>query len=74
MAAKKSGNRRVRYSKGVVGTGTTFSLAGYRYASENYNSLSEVINPDDDFMITTASAIIVSKLRSTSKLAIRSVP
>ncbi|EIO1244592.1 fimbria/pilus outer membrane usher protein [Salmonella enterica subsp. enterica serovar Mbandaka] len=40
---------RVRYSKGVVSTGTTFSLAGYRYASENYNSLSEVINPDDDF-------------------------
>ncbi|PBO37130.1 fimbrial assembly protein, partial [Salmonella enterica] len=39
----------VRYSKGVVSTGTTFSLAGYRYASENYNSLSEVINPDDDF-------------------------
>ncbi len=49
MAAKKSGNPRVRYSKGVVSTGTTFSLAGYRYASENYNSLSEVINPDDDF-------------------------
>lgn len=39
----------VRYSKDVVSTGTTFSLAGYRYASENYNSLSEVINPDDDF-------------------------
>lgn len=39
---------RVRYSKGVVSTGTTLSLAGYRYASEHYNSLEEAISPDDD--------------------------
>lgn len=40
---------RMRYSKGVISTGTTLSLAGYRYASEHYNSLEETINPDDDF-------------------------
>lgn len=38
---------RIRYSKGIISTGTTLSLAGYRYASEHYNSLEEVINPDD---------------------------
>lgn len=40
---------RVRYSKGVVSTGTTLSLAGYRYASEHYNSLEEVLDPDESF-------------------------
>lgn len=39
---------RIRYSKGVVSTGTTLSIAGYRYASENYNTLEDALNPDDD--------------------------
>ncbi|POP41999.1 fimbrial assembly protein [Superficieibacter electus] len=47
--AENGSSWRVRYSKGIVSTGTTLSLAGYRYASEHYNSLEEVINPDDDF-------------------------
>lgn len=40
---------RVRYSKGVVSTGTTLSLTGYRYASEHYNSLEETLDPNDSF-------------------------
>lgn len=47
---KESGQSwRMRYSKGVVSTGTTLSLAGYRYASEHYNSLEDTLNPNDDF-------------------------
>lgn len=40
---------RVRYSKGVISTGTNVSIAGYRYASQHYNSLEDALSPDDDF-------------------------
>lgn len=40
---------RVRYSKGVISTGTNLSLAGYRYASKNFNTLEDALNPDEDF-------------------------
>ncbi len=40
---------RIRYSKGMLSTGTNISIAGYRYASEHYNSLEDVLNTDDDY-------------------------
>ncbi|MEO3989995.1 fimbria/pilus outer membrane usher protein [Pseudocitrobacter cyperus] len=48
--SKESGQSwRVRYSKGVLSTGTNISIAGYRYASEGYNSLQDVMDADDRF-------------------------
>ncbi|WP_159282857.1 fimbria/pilus outer membrane usher protein [Rahnella variigena] len=35
---------RARYSKQVIATDTTFTLAGYQYASSGYNSLSDVLD------------------------------
>jgi len=43
---------RVRYSKDFVTTGTHFSLAGYRYNSDGYATMSDVMNSytkDDDW-------------------------
>lgn len=37
---------RMRYSKGVLSTGTNISIAGYRYASEGYNTLQDVMEAD----------------------------
>lgn len=35
---------RVRYSKNIVQTGTNFSIAGYRYSTDGYYSLQEVLD------------------------------
>ena len=39
---------RIRYSKGLLSTGTNVSIAGYRYASEHFNSLEDRLNADND--------------------------
>lgn len=39
---------RVRYSKGMLSTGTNISIAGYRYASEHFNSLEDVLNAGNE--------------------------
>lgn len=35
---------RARYSKNIISTGTNFSIAGYRYATDGYWSMSEVMD------------------------------
>jgi outer membrane usher protein len=35
---------RIRYSKNIVQTGTNFSIAGYRYSTDGYYSLQEVLD------------------------------
>lgn len=35
---------RTRYSKNIVETGTNFSLAGYRYSTDGYYSMSEILD------------------------------
>lgn len=35
---------RIRYSKNIVRTGTNFSIAGYRYSTDGYYSLQEVLD------------------------------
>lgn len=41
---KESGRSfSVRYSKNIVGTGTNFAIAGYRYATNGYWDMSEVL-------------------------------
>lgn len=44
---------RVRYSKNIVETGTNFSIAGYRYSTSGYYTLSEVLDTwrDDEWRI-----------------------
>jgi outer membrane usher protein len=42
------GAYRVRYSKNIQNTGTNFSIAGYRYATDGYWSLQEVLDTYDD--------------------------
>ncbi|EMX9091650.1 fimbrial biogenesis outer membrane usher protein [Klebsiella oxytoca] len=43
--SKESGQSwRVRYSKNIIETGTNFSIAGYRYSTSGYYSLSEVLD------------------------------
>lgn len=45
---------RVRYSKNIAETGTNFSIAGYRYSTSGYYTLSEVLdtwrNDDNAYM------------------------
>ncbi|MCJ3377171.1 fimbrial biogenesis outer membrane usher protein [Klebsiella pneumoniae] len=42
---KTNGNSyRVRYSKNFVSTGTNFTIAGYRYSTNGYNTLQEVMS------------------------------
>lgn len=42
---KSSGQSwRIRYSKNFIGTGTNFAIAGYRYSTSGYYSMSEVLN------------------------------
>lgn len=45
---KKSGGQswRIRYSKNIIQTGTNFSIAGYRYSTEGYYSLQDVLDTD----------------------------
>lgn len=43
--SKESGQSwRIRYSKNIIETGTNFSIAGYRYSTSGYYSLSEVLD------------------------------
>jgi len=35
---------RIRYSKNVIQTGTNFAIAGYRYSTAGFNTLSDVLN------------------------------
>lgn len=37
---------RVRYSKSMVDTGTTLSLAAYRYSTQGYYSLQDAASED----------------------------
>ncbi len=42
---KTSGqSRRVRYGKNIVETGTNVTIAGYRYSTRGFNTLSEVLD------------------------------
>ena len=41
---EKGHNWRVRYSKQVISTSTTFTLASYQYASTGYSTLSDVLD------------------------------
>ncbi len=36
--------RRVRYGKNIVETGTNVTIAGYRYSTRGFNTLSEVLD------------------------------
>lgn len=46
---EETGNSyRVRYSKNIQNTGTNFSIAGYRYATDGYWSLQEVLDTYDN--------------------------
>ncbi|VUT09886.1 fimbria/pilus outer membrane usher protein [Klebsiella spallanzanii] len=40
---------RIRYSKGMMSTGTNISIAGYRYASEHFNTLEDRLNADNKY-------------------------
>ena len=43
--AKENGQSwRIRYSKNIVQTGTNFAIAGYRYSTDGYFSLQEVLD------------------------------
>ncbi len=43
--AKDNGQSwRIRYSKNIVQTGTNFAIAGYRYSTDGYYSLQEVLD------------------------------
>ncbi|AYW53162.1 fimbria/pilus outer membrane usher protein [Raoultella ornithinolytica] len=35
---------RLRYGKNIIETGTNFTIAGYRYSTKGFNTLSEVLN------------------------------
>ena len=39
---------RIRYSKDIQTTGTNFTVAGYRYSTQGYYSLQDVLNSYDD--------------------------
>lgn len=39
---------RVRYGKNIIETGTNFTIAGYRYSTRGFNTLSEVLNTYSD--------------------------
>lgn len=42
---KSSGQSwRIRYSKNIVGTGTNFAIAGYRYSTSGYYGMQEVLD------------------------------
>ncbi|PWS15704.1 fimbrial assembly protein, partial [Klebsiella pneumoniae] len=41
---KTSGqSRRIRYCKNILDTGTNITIAGYRYSTKGFNTLSEVL-------------------------------
>ncbi|WP_411754923.1 fimbria/pilus outer membrane usher protein [Serratia sp. (in: enterobacteria)] len=57
---------RVRYSKNIVQTGTNFSIAGYRYSTDGYYSLQEVMDTYRD----GSSYPVTDRKRNRSELTI----
>ncbi len=57
---------RVRYSKNFVQTGTNFAIAGYRYSTDGYYSLQEVLDTHRD----QASQPLVERRRNRSELTL----
>lgn len=55
---------RIRYSKNFVQTGTNFAIAGYRYSTDGYYSLQEVLDTYRD----QASQPLVERRRNRSEL------
>ncbi|MFN3071300.1 fimbria/pilus outer membrane usher protein [Serratia sp. J2] len=55
---------RIRYSKNFVQTGTNFAIAGYRYSTDGYYSLQEVLDTHRD----QASQPLVERRRNRSEL------
>ncbi|HBE9180055.1 TPA: fimbrial biogenesis outer membrane usher protein [Serratia fonticola] len=43
---------RIRYSKNIVQTGTNFAIAGYRYSTDGYYSLQEVLDTYRDHQLS----------------------
>ena len=57
---------RVRYSKNFVQTGTNFAIAGYRYSTDGYYSLQEVMDTWRD----SNSPLLIERRRNRSELTI----
>lgn len=59
---------RVRYSKNIVQTGTNFAIAGYRYSTDGYYSLQEVMDTyrDDSY----GNQTLFDRRRNRSELTI----
>ncbi|MFZ1873726.1 MAG: fimbria/pilus outer membrane usher protein [Chania sp.] len=55
---------RIRYSKNFVQTGTNFAIAGYRYSTDGYYSLQEVLDTHRD----QVSQPLVERRRNRSEL------
>jgi outer membrane usher protein len=63
--AKQEGQSwRLRYSKNIVQTGTNFAIAGYRYSTDGYYSLQEVLDTYRD----QNSQALVERRRNRSEL------
>jgi outer membrane usher protein len=63
--AKQDGQSwRLRYSKNIVQTGTNFAIAGYRYSTDGYFSLQEVLDTHRD----QNSQPLVERRRNRSEL------
>lgn len=56
---------RLRYSKNIVQTGTNFAIAGYRYSTDGYYSLQEVLDTHRD----QNSQTLVERRRNRSELS-----
>ncbi len=67
---KTSGqSRRIRYGKNILDTGTNITIAGYRYSTEGFNTLSEVLDSyANDSSYTTRS------LRNRTNLTLNQSP
>ncbi|GDX05847.1 fimbria/pilus outer membrane usher protein [Buttiauxella sp. A111] len=57
---------RVRYSKNIVQTGTNFAIAGYRYSTDGYYSLQEVMDTWRSDSLNT----LVDRRRNRSEMTI----
>lgn len=57
---------RVRYSKNIVSTGTNFAIAGYRYATDGYWDMSEVL----ESYRSNLSAPLVERRRNRAEMSL----
>lgn len=57
---------RVRYSKNIVSTGTNFAIAGYRYATDGYWDMSEVL----DTYRSNLSVPLVERRRNRAEMSL----